>query len=211
MATTDSPVGDLAKGVYDALLEAVTTKVLPDLARAVRDAVMDEVRPLLARAEDRAAAAERCVSMAGEVFARSFTSLADLLKAMPVPVVTLPEAAIRVEVSQPPPPNVVVPEGAIRVVQEAPVVHLPEKSIVVQVTQAPAPPVVIGEKAFSVQVAPPVFSPRIEVASPEVHVSVPEKAIKVEVPPRKVTSVKSIVYSPQTGRPEKVVEEATEE
>lgn len=83
--------------------------------------------------------------------------------------------------------------------QAAPVVHLS-----------------VPEGAFKIDLPAPIVKnilPKQEQVAPVVNVNVPEGAIKtiVEMPRRTTKVEKSIIYSQVTGRPEKVVEEMTEQ
>lgn len=209
MATgTENPVGELARAVHDAVMESLGGQI-PDIARAVKEALLREL-PALVRAE-----VERSVLPHAREMARAHD---DFLKSLPALLKSLP--ASRVDVH--------VPEKAIAVElsQAEQHFHVPEKAIRVEVAAPPPAQVHISDKAFSfsIDTPAPVFSPRIEVAPaearvelvaapPAVNVHVPRQAapvVNVEAPKRRTRVEKSILYSAQTGRPEKVIEETTE-
>ncbi len=137
---------------------------------------------------------ERVALLEASYFA-GLEQVKELLKALPIPQVIVPENAIQVKQL---PSQVVLPEGAIRVDvnQSTPQVNvsIPEKSLSVEVHQLPSI-VNMTEKSFHFTVDQP---------APQVNFSVPENAFHLEVPQRGLVR-KSISYNDH-GQPVEILE-----
>jgi predicted phage tail protein len=131
-------------------------------------------------------------------------------------IVNLPENAImtRVEVNQSTPNvSINVPENAITTRVEQ-TLTVPENSIRLQLGPQRLE---LPENAFNFNIEAPVAE--IRLPDDLVHVNVPPSIVNitpevkalVEVPKRKSRSTKSIIYSHETGRPERIEEEVEEQ